>query len=744
MESAQGPISNEATAVKQVEDPLIASLPPNTDYITYLTILEYQLTPQNLPTLNRLLQDDDGTLAAEIGWDLLKLILPILRVKSGEAGECLDIIARRGNPREVIIRVAEELETLGQDESDIEADPAEAKDGLPTFAGEAPRVHLGDITLKGMPESTKSESQAQHTEYDEDGPDGVVEELKLQALLRMLGLLHPRIKTQHPSRFLATSLPAALGAYRRLSMNTESTSAFLGTLTKLATKKRPALPPRVSTSNVLSRTSTNASAGAEVVSAPLPDPESKTEKDTASQAVASNEAAINERLIQAVFLEIIEEYTATSCDPQPPLTARLRAKFEPNSITSTRRSQLDTLTANEQAKRADSLRRRFVTTAQDLKVDTSTAIRQLDQAFLEQPETETEEVNEYPTSPSQIPFSTTGVLLAYCAHQYLQAISQQTPGPEPAGPEINNKQILEAIDQQYETDTRLRQSTPAIDSILSLLYTIFCIPVVYPAGRPSSSVENETLLLATYNILQDIFTSCPDADLRDNAYHIATHLLHAHCQRATRVKIIKGILEADVAAAVSPIHEAQAGNLKSIAVDWLKDEIYPTQAMQTTMSRIRDQSDRGLPLSTLVELGDLLFPAKQIERIPVASPDPAQEQTMELFAAELPFYISSLNLLCLVAKNQEEDGTDAGGAGGASTAPTTDTGVDIVLVRGEVMLAKLEEWKEYLVNRMSKGKTADTGEEGGIEVDGVSLPDIFALEDAVGRAREVLPSESQS
>ena len=295
------------SAALQVEDPLIAALPPNTDYITYLTILEYQLTPNNLPTLNRLLQDDDGTLAAEIGWDLLKLVLPILRVNPTSAKQCLDIIARRGNPREVIVRVAEELERLGQNDSDAGVDADEGEEGLITFAGEAPHVHLGNMTLQGMPpgRDVPEDVSQDHTKNTEE-PDAAVEELKLQALLSMLSNLHPRIKTQYPSRFLATSLPAALTAYRNLSMSIESTLSFLNTLSKLAGKKRPTLPPRMSTSEVLK-------------SALLPDPESKNDSSSAKSNTSEKEQAIIKRLLQAVLLEIIDEHNTASSEAQPPL-----------------------------------------------------------------------------------------------------------------------------------------------------------------------------------------------------------------------------------------------------------------------------------------------------------------------------------------------------------------------------------------------------------------------------------------
>ena len=153
-QSSQPPTKQEQNVSQTAEDPLVAALPPNTDYITYLTLLDYNLTPKNLPTLNRLLGEDDVTLAAEIGWDLLKLVLPMLRVEPTAAQECLDLIARRGNPREVIVRVSEEFERLGRHENE---DEAEGDDGLPTFAGEAPRVHLGDMKLAGMPESKSAE-----------------------------------------------------------------------------------------------------------------------------------------------------------------------------------------------------------------------------------------------------------------------------------------------------------------------------------------------------------------------------------------------------------------------------------------------------------------------------------------------------------------------------------------------------------------------------------------------------------
>lgn len=739
------------------EDPLIAALPPNTDYITYLTILEYQLTPRNLPTLNRLLQEDDGTLAAEIGWDLLKLVLPILRVEPENAKQCLDIIARRGNPREVIVRVAEELEALGQEDEDNEADPATQDSGLSTFEGEAPRVHLGSMTLQGLPNQENRATQATEPDHVQDEPDAAIEELKLQALLSMLSALHPRIKTQYPSRFMATSLPAALGAYRRLSMHFESTLTFLNTLAKLAGKKRPALPPRVSTSDILSS------------AAPLPDPEAKKDSTSSSKEPAEGETTIIQRLLQAVLLEIAEEYRTTSSEAQSPLAAQLRMHSEPDSMVSIRREELNAFTNTEESKQADDIQRRMLSVAKDLKLDFAAEIANLRSQAVEQSDNDVEEQYDYPTSPSQIPFARTGLLILYSAQLFAQTMSHKQltiSSPEP-------QYILELIDQQYESDTRLRQSTAAIDSVLSLLYLIFCIPPTttpVPSSPPQTSVESpldvpltrtetviesQTLLLATHTLLRDIFTTNPDLSIRDNAYHIASHLLHSHCQRDTRLHIIRTLLETSPTLALSPIHEAQNGNLKAIGVDWLKNELFPTPAVQSMIDRLEPSTERGLTISDLyLSLLDLLFPpASKIENVPATTiTEQEKEKSKEHFAAELPFYISCLNLLSLLAKQHESvltattsaptaTSTSDTSAATESVQQSTPATTELVLKGGEAMLKKLAEWRTYLVGKLSARKAATTStaeEDSGLEIEGIALQDVFAFDDAVSRAWEAM------
>ncbi len=345
------------------EDPLVAALPPATDYMTYLTLLEYQLTPQNLPTLSRLLSEDDGKLVEEIGWDLLRLVLPMLSHAPDEANQCLEFIARKGNPREVVVRVAEELEKLGDRVEDEDFDQEADDDEMRTFAGEAPHVHLGAMKLDGMPQAKQSvETGPADSDVDQKPPSSL-KELKLRALFNMLGALHPRIKTQYPSRFLATSLPAALGAYRQIPISAATTTAFLTMLETLSGKTRPPLPPRAGSAAVTTRTSGGQTQGVTPAPAPLPDPEAKAEEEeTGGKVPSGEEKAIIFRLLNAVMLEVLDEYLSSLTSSEHPSmswTARLRETFEPQRVLSGRSTETQLWQETEDLKQRDALLARF-------------------------------------------------------------------------------------------------------------------------------------------------------------------------------------------------------------------------------------------------------------------------------------------------------------------------------------------------------------------------------------------------
>jgi hypothetical protein len=285
--------------VQKDEHPLLASRPPVTDPITYLTIIEYNLTEENLPVLHEVLQDAE--LTATIGWDLIHLLLPLLPLSE----DCLQDIAAKGNPRECVLKVTEALRLLEfeepHDHTDGEEDDAEASE----------RTKAAEV---GMGESSTSPAF-------QPAVVPPLPVLKFEVLLTILATLHRRVKTKYPSRFLSTSLQAALLAYNRANTHIEDlTLSAVKFVKTLSGTKRPHLPSRRSSGNLL-RVNTNQSE---------PDPEAQ------SDAPTNEENDLVNRLLQSFLTHILEEYvlSLTSDDDVPGLAwaSRLMERYEPQRI----------------------------------------------------------------------------------------------------------------------------------------------------------------------------------------------------------------------------------------------------------------------------------------------------------------------------------------------------------------------------------------------------------------------------
>lgn len=285
---------------------LIDARPPATDRFTYLTLIEEHLSPEVLPTLHVVLQD--APLTQELGWDLVDMLVPLL--PASEA--CLDDVARLGNPREVILKVLEVLERL------------------------TPRRNRGgdddtsDFDENGVDEALEEEGD----EEDKESKDTEAATEAFVALLGMLAILHRRLKTKYPSRFLETTLRTILAAYRPKSP--AMTTAVLGLVRSLAMRRRPAPPMRRSDSQLSemalaksttppSSSATAATAAADATkaaklasrsaigkvgadydrsddaAASVPDPE-------AEEQVEPSEGAVQQRLLQSFVTCILEDY----------------------------------------------------------------------------------------------------------------------------------------------------------------------------------------------------------------------------------------------------------------------------------------------------------------------------------------------------------------------------------------------------------------------------------------------------
>jgi hypothetical protein len=251
-------MANTAAATSEAITALREAKPPVTDHFSYLTIIESHLSPEILPTLNEILQDAELTQA--IGWDLVHNLVSLPGCET-----CLETVARLGNPREVIIKVLETLELLGLDEG------YESEDGT----GES-RENNGD--------SSKVE----------DHP-AVSRTQKFITLLGMLAILHKRIKTKYPSRFLAQTLQTV---YRTYQPNQEMTASVINLVRSLSVRSRPPLPTRKSSVNV-ANPDQDGDAGRNA-----PDPEAdKDEKDGSED---STQAEVKEKLLLSFVLCILE------------------------------------------------------------------------------------------------------------------------------------------------------------------------------------------------------------------------------------------------------------------------------------------------------------------------------------------------------------------------------------------------------------------------------------------------------
>jgi hypothetical protein len=617
------------------EDQLVAAVNDRMDPITLLVWCEQSLGPKELPTLNRLLRSDDGTLAQEVGWNLLEMVLPMLSEDPQGAAECLDCIARRGNPREVIVKVAEVLEKLGEDTDASEGDE-ESVDELPTFAGEADRIHLGTLSLGGQPASIDPKSP-KSAQTDQEAAGGRPDEssaslatLEFQSLVLMLSVLHLRIKTQYPSRFLATSLPAVLGAYRRIGVTTTSTLAFLSFLGKLSGRKPqlPARVPSVSAVTNLTQMPEPASQSTNTSTISMPDSEPEVEGSSMQQA-SQSEKNIILKLLQAVLLEALDDYMASlqSRDPaHMSWTTRLREKTEPRRLVPGKPTESQKWRDNKPLSERDMVLEEFLKISKELKLDVDDHFRNLldENGNLPTPLTEgdAQSPSDYPTNPSQVPFPPSGMLFLYAAEQFYVHQSD-TSQPE----SCNTLGLLARVHQFFRSDQNmayLHASFATEDALLSLLYLAKHKPQL-----PNATFDFKTFFMA----LAAFCAEFPDSQLRDAAHNIATALFHACPDVKTKLNLVTEILQ----------HETTPVNLEAVAVGWVKDEIAKPSskdAMTSQQAKIHatdlDSDPAVLPL---------LFP----DRI---QPGTSQGGPGTYDLAELPYYIAGLNLACVLASEQ--------------------------------------------------------------------------------------------
>jgi hypothetical protein len=592
-------------------NPLLAALPPATDYITYLTLVEYNLTEENLPVLHQVLQDTE--LTTNIGWDLVHLLLPLLPASE----ECLQDIATRGNPREVILKVTEALHLIEFEEPVTDSDE-EDQTAEGVLEKKIASVDIGES-------STSPALPATNT------PPLYV--LKFEVLLSLLSILHRRVKTKYPSRFLSTSLQAVLVAYDKSKHHRdELTLSAVKFVKTLSGTKRPHLPPRTSSGNLLKRAT-------EVFEQ---DPEAQKDTPTADENTLSN------RLLQSFITHVTEDYivSLTSEDDVPGLawSSRLMEKFEPRRIVPNKATFAERFAEEEDLRSRTAILGQLVALTQDLGLSTQDLYK-----TIMDPESETEKQipggeDEPPSSAEDIPLSKTGSLFLFAARQVKQELYATASKNKDAAMSIfpEHSTLLTNFVGALSQGTVGMEPEGTLDAILALgLIAIEKNNI----GEP----KDDELFAQYLQTASMISANCPSPSLRYHAHYLTSTLLRSHPSDLVRLTFIRDTLE-----------HCPFTNLKTSAVGWLKGE-----TLEANVPQAHDHSHTDSASDSGDHTNIFATPVALTTVSPFLFPDLTHSWTSAVeiseswmnFRSDLGFILASLNFyyLLLTAKMLHEN-----------------------------------------------------------------------------------------
>ncbi|KAL5045456.1 hypothetical protein BDW71DRAFT_214990 [Aspergillus fruticulosus] len=469
------------------EDPLIKALPPATDYLTYLTLLEYQLTPARLPTLHKLLQDE--VLTTNIGWDLVKILLPMLP----ESQECLKDVARLGNPREVILRVSDALMQLHpaeNDEEELDNQLETQLEGAKPDSSE-PKASTGTIPL--------------HV-------------LKFNTLVAMLSTLHSRIQTKSPSRFLATSLQAVLEAYTSMPTN-ETTLALLEFFRDVSPTKRPPPPPRAPSDSTVLR----------VAEASAPDPEAEV---MSPSPTGSKESALIMRFLQFGLIELLKSYLLSCSGPMDPgmsWAVRLREKLHPETRMPGTGSPTNVYVDNKQLGERDSIIAKITALSQDFRLTDEELLK----VVMRAPETQPPPLDfeEHPKKAEDIPLERHGSLLLLAARAAVGKLFSGKASQIKVYPDL--ARIFDNFVGKFCSldEVAFEQPHVLLDSLLAL--TILSLQSPIPAPSDESEFTNFVISL----------TACTVRQVYSTVRRVPAAVIHGNPSQISRFKVIRKVLE---------------------------------------------------------------------------------------------------------------------------------------------------------------------------------------------------------
>jgi len=598
------------------ENPLVKALPPDTDYLSYLTIVEYNLSTENLPILHQVLQDEK--LTTNIGWDMVHLLVPYLP----DSDQCLQDIARLGNPREVILKVTESLRLI---EYDIpEEDPEETTDAIVGATDSRVRADSSTYPTKTAPteDGARRPGSSQMVELPPPLP---LATNQFTALLSMLAILHPRIKTKYPSRFLSTTLQAILASFSNAATHREEmVLAIVKTVKAMTGIRRPTLPSRKSSgmlANVLNTTARSAA-----------DPEATTAGE-----MSAEESKLQTKLLQSFVTHVVEEYmlhlTSDTDVPGMAWCSRVMEKLHPERVIPETKTYAERFAREEKLHQRIDAVGQLVALAQDLRLSDESLLTAA--IAVEKVPASTHDEEEPPSSADDIPLSRLGSLLLYTARQVSSALYDEAKRTSnlPFAIFPDHQELLKNCLSSPANGTGTLGSEPEtlVDAVLALGITCLDRNAV---GEPASDEKfNEYLQVTAL-----LSSNCPNPNLRGHAHYLTSTILRSQPDDAVRLAFIRDTLE-----------HCPFENLKVSAVGWIKGETIeanpPTPMAGAEQHHRTPEVDRSVFATSLAldSLAPFLFPSLQTELVTTPVHD-----AWVTFQANVSFYLASLNFVYLL------------------------------------------------------------------------------------------------
>ncbi|KAL5614764.1 hypothetical protein BROUX41_004853 [Berkeleyomyces rouxiae] len=575
------PVDKTAAAIERLQE----SRPPATDTFTYLTIIEKSLSPEILPTLLEILQD--AAICQDIGWDLVDKLLAM----PGSA-DCLQTIARLGNPREVIIKVLESLERLS--DGDL--------DELPNNDDEA---------------DDNDHATAEHASQAKM-------DARFSVLLGMLGILHKRLKVRSPSRFLHSTLATVSKVYTP-NPSPRATAAVIDLVYALQPgATRPPLPNRQS-STVLVQAFPMAKGG---VTAPDP------EADTPAANKQDNdklEEELKSRLLRTFVSCVIEAYVNGN---DMGWAARLSEYYTPEKIIPGRRTWMQAFKEDPELVARDGQIGQLVSLAADLgladlKPD---QLKELCESPLQIFPLRSE---PNPEDIDAIKLSSGGIL---CLTAYWTFASELFDATYKT-PDLHIFPDHNALLGRFlssEADARISANPGTIEALVVIgLYLESNKKVM----ADKTTTKPDFMQYLHHLTLVSVFH--PSLLVRNSATVLAGAILHADPDDVDRLKILEDLLENCV-----------FSSLQAQAVAWLREELQAglplaIERAEMPLSPVKPAASRFSSTEALDTLQYVLFPRLEYLK------DMAQEELVEFWMQNYPLHLQAVNLAVLVFGTKE-------------------------------------------------------------------------------------------